>query len=44
MNMKRKALLFGFGLVVAGLAIHGGFAAPTPEKEETVTLTVTGMN
>ncbi len=41
--MKRRALLFAFGLGVAGLMIAGGFAAPAPAKEETVTLEISGM-
>ncbi len=41
--MKRRALLFGLGLVVAGLVIPAGFAALAPAKEETVTLAISGM-
>ncbi len=41
--MKTRALLFVFGLGVAGLMIAGGFAAPAPAKEETGTLEITGM-
>ncbi len=41
--MKRRALLFAFGLGVAGLVISGGFAAPVPAKQETVTLEISGM-
>ncbi len=41
--MKRRALLLGLGLAVAGLVIPTGFAAPKPAKEEMVTLEITGM-
>jgi hypothetical protein len=41
--MKNRASLFGLGLVVAGLVLPAGFAAPTSAKEATVTLEISGM-
>lgn len=41
--MKRRAMLVVIGLVVSGLALPAGSAAPASPKEETVTLAVTGM-
>lgn len=41
--MKRRMLLVGLGLMVAGLAVPAGSAAPTPAKEATVTLEISGM-
>jgi len=41
--MKRRGLLLGLGLVVAGLAIPDVSAAPAQQKEETVTLEISGM-
>ena len=41
--MKRRVLVLGLGLVVVGLLVPVGFAAPTPAKEATVTLEISGM-
>ncbi len=41
--MRRRALLFAFVLGAAGLVVPGGFTAPAPAKEETVTLEISGM-
>jgi len=41
--MKRRLSLVGLGLVLAGLAVRAGSAAPTPAKEATVTLEISGM-
>jgi hypothetical protein len=38
--MKKKVSLFGLGLVVVGFVLP---AAPTPAKEATVTLEISGM-
>jgi hypothetical protein len=39
--MQKRGILFVIALLVAGLSAPAGFAAPA--KEETVTLTITGM-
>ena len=41
--MQKRCILFVIALVAAGLLVPTGFAAPAPAKEETVTLTITGM-
>ncbi len=41
--MKRRALLLGLGLAVAGLMVPAGFAGPAPAKDATVTLEISGM-
>jgi hypothetical protein len=41
--MKKRASLVGLGLVLAGLVLPAGFAGPTPAKEATVTLEISGM-
>ena len=41
--MQKRGILFVIAVVAAVLLVPLGFAAPAPAKEETVTLTITGM-
>ncbi len=41
--MRRRKIHWLIGLVAAGLSVPTGLAAPAPAKEETVTLSITGM-
>ncbi len=41
--MRRRLFVLTAGLALAGLVAAPSFAAPTPAKEATVTLTITGM-
>jgi hypothetical protein len=41
--MSRRKVHVLTGLVIFGLLISWGVAMPTPAKEETVTLSITGM-
>ena len=42
-DVTRRWLFLVVGLVVIGLVVPAGFAAPAPAKEETVTLAISGM-
>ena len=41
--MRRRKIYFLAAVVTAALLILWGVAMPTPAKEETVTLSITGM-
>lgn len=41
--MKRRAFLFGIGLVAGGRIVPWGSTAPAPAKQETVVLEISGM-